>query len=792
MLFTSADATAQTYRGVERRVEPTSGGKQFFYNYSSIRITGGQYDTVVAISGGKQKFFDGSLLFIDQKASIVGGEQEFYNQSYMNLGFPSGSDTSSIEGGSQSFFDNARLELQGTIVGGTQRFYDQSSLRFDYYASSDVSAGLREFYGDSRASILSGGISGGVQYFFDRSKLVVDFLGRLTGGAFLAYDTATISLHGSSTREVDVQLNGNSKLLLGGTVLGRIGGVGTIQPNTLSDGDLTVDGTVLGDSIFAGVMSDGNGHTFHLTKSGAGSRLTLSGTNTYTGTTTVDGGSLIVNGSIASSSLTEVNGRLGGSGTVGNVSVRRGGVIAPGNSIDTLKVNGDLWFNRGGGTYDVEIDPNSNTSDLIVVSGTAFLNSGKVRHVGFPGPYALSSTYTILTAGAISGTFTFLEENFAFLDAKLAYSATDVTMTLERNAVLFAAIGQSDNQDAAGSAAERLGAGHAIHDALLGLDAAQAQRAFDALSGDVHASAQTALIEDSRFVRNAAMDRVRAAFDGDAGLDFSAKFAGWGQAFGSWGDSDGAGASVSRTTGGVLTGIDGVLFDTWRAGFLTGYSRTSFNARERGASGDSDSAHVGLYGGTQWAALGLRGGAAYSWNDIETKRHVVFPAVNETVTSEYDSGTAQVFGEVGYRFGGPVSFEPFAGLAHVSLDTERHRETGGAAALSGRGVDTDVTFSTLGVRGAFDFALGTLNARAHGLIGWRHAYGNTTPIAFNAFAGGAAFAIAGVPIAEDTALIEAGLDMAVADETEFTLLYAGQIANDAQDHGVKASLNVRF
>jgi uncharacterized protein with beta-barrel porin domain len=103
-----------------------------------------------------------------------------------------------------------------------------------------------------------------------------------------------------------------------------------------------------------------------------------------------------------------------------------------------------------------------------------------------------------------------------------------------------------------------------------------------------------------------------------------------------------------------------------------------------------------------------------------------------------------------------------------------------------------VTFSTLGVRGAFDFAFGTLNVRAHGLLGWRHAYGDTTPIAFNAFGGGGAFAIAGVPIAEDMALIEAGFDLAVAEEADLTLLYAGQVADDAQDHGIKATLNVRF
>ena len=49
---------------------------------------------------------------------------------------------------------------------------------------------------------------------------------------------------------------------------------------------------------------------------------------------TVNGGTLSVNGSIASSSLTTVNagGTLGGNGTVGNTTIN-GGTLAPGNSI---------------------------------------------------------------------------------------------------------------------------------------------------------------------------------------------------------------------------------------------------------------------------------------------------------------------------------------------------------------------------------------------------------------------------------------------------------------------------
>ena len=39
--------------------------------------------------------------------------------------------------------------------------------------------------------------------------------------------------------------------------------------------------------------------------------------------------------------------------------------------------------------------------------------------------------------------------------------------------------------------------------------------------------------------------------------------------------------------------------------------------------------------------------------------------------ADYDAGTAQVFGELGYGFGATgFDFEPFVGLSHVSLHTD--------------------------------------------------------------------------------------------------------------------------
>ncbi|RYD67858.1 MAG: PEP-CTERM sorting domain-containing protein, partial [Verrucomicrobiaceae bacterium] len=113
-------------------------------------------------------------------------------------------------------------------------------------------------------------------------------------------------------------------------------------------GDLTFTGDVtLGADLavsinnsttrFTNAIGDG-GIGRGLTKAGPGT-LILDGTNSYTGNTTVDAGSLIVNGSISGSNVLVNSGAtLGGSGTVGSVDLL-GGTVAPGNGPGTLSTN---------------------------------------------------------------------------------------------------------------------------------------------------------------------------------------------------------------------------------------------------------------------------------------------------------------------------------------------------------------------------------------------------------------------------------------------------------------------
>jgi outer membrane autotransporter protein len=189
----------------------------------------------------------------------------------------------------------------------------------------------------------------------------------------------------------------------------------------------------------------------------------------------------------------------------------------------------------------------------------------------------------------------------------------------------------------------------------------------------------------------------------------------------------------------------------------------------------------------------LRAGTAYTWHDVSTRRSVAFPGFTDSLKDGKHASTAQVFGELGYGVqAGAVRLEPFVNLAYVHVSSASVNEKGGTAALQGKSGSAGTAFSTLGVHASTALDLGAARATARGTLGWRHAFGGATPDARLSFAGGDAFMVAGVPVAKNAPVFDAGLDFKIGKNTTLGVSYNGQFGSGVRDNGVRATLNVMF
>ncbi len=544
-----------------------------------------------------------------------------------------------------------------------------------------------------------------------------------------------------------------------------------------------------------------------LTKQGIGT-LVLTGNNTYAGPTLVNQGRLAVNGSVTSAVSVQNGGIVGGSGTVGSLTARQGGTVAPGNSIGTLNVAGNVSFEPGS-RYAVEVGPNGQ-SDRIQSSGSATIGGGEVAVTLENSANLLTQSevrsllgqqYTILSAQqGVSGQFDAVAPNYLFLGTGLSYQPTGVTLSVGRNGTSFASVAQTPNERAVAAAADALAAGNPVYESLLGSGTAgEARQAFRQLSGQIHADIASALVNDSRYLREALNGRLRQAEGLASSSAIKADEGGaWAQLLGAWdhasGDANATGYQAS--TYGVLVGLDSAAAaaDDWRLGVATGYTRTSLHGGY-GSKADSDNYHLAAYGDKQFGALALRGGAGYTWHRIDTKRSVNYGMQSDRDTAKYSARTEQLFAEAGYSVQGEwLNLEPFVNLAYVNFENNGIAESGGAAALRGDKQHTDATVSTLGLRADTEWQVSpgtTVALRSE--LGWQHQYGGLergTGLRFNG--GNAPFVVDSVPVSRDGMVLKAGAEVAVNENATLSLGYGGLLSQHHQDNSVNAGFTWRF
>ncbi|MCB8822261.1 autotransporter domain-containing protein, partial [Microvirga rosea] len=372
--------------------------------------------------------------------------------------------------------------------------------------------------------------------------------------------------------------------------------------------------------------------------------------------TTLMSGALRVDGRINAQNVIVQGGLLGGSGTVAaNWVVNAAGTVAPGQAsgLGTLTIAGN-YMQQANGTLAIRVAAGS--SDRLAVQGLAYLG-GTLAISGSPASIDLTGNYTVVEAtDGISGRFSRVDSNFLFLDPNLTYRSDLINVTFVRNARPFDGIAADATDDAVADAISALAPSNPIYRAILGSTSAQdARSAFDALSGEAHASAVSVAYEQERLVREALLTRLRQPLTGPAlpslaqgpyGAAFAAdrpgqtrapvavapvpvapRYALWGEGFGAWGHTraNGNAAALDTATGGFLLGADALVSDGIRLGLAGGYLSTSFDVDARLSSGTTESVFGALYGAGQWGNLSLRLGAVVAQHDSQVSRTISLP-----------------------------------------------------------------------------------------------------------------------------------------------------------------------
>jgi autotransporter-associated beta strand protein len=329
----------------------------------------------------------------------------------------------------------------GAITGSGSASILTSTTAFDFQSGSSTAvlagtAGVTKTTGGTvslgRASTYTGGttLTDGTLQIASASTGSV---GSITSSAI---GTGTLTLNGGtlSSGSVTSRTLLNAAIIGGNVILGDAANNGKL---TFSS-DVDLGGTARTLTTASAINFDGVVINGGINKAGAGT-LTLGGTSTYTGATTVEGGTLLIStgGSIAQSSLTTVTtgatltangtvgaltvnsgGTLNGAGTVGNTTIA--GTLTPGNSPGVLNVNGNLTMASGGNII-WELFANSATQASPAVFDQVLVSGG----LAFAGSNGITLNFgTALDGSTVSWSDSFWNSNQSFLIYDVAGSTT--------------------------------------------------------------------------------------------------------------------------------------------------------------------------------------------------------------------------------------------------------------------------------------------------------------------------------------------------------------------------------
>ena len=556
------------------------------------------------------------------------------------------------------------------------------------------------------------------------ARLSGRFNGTLTNTGLLQITGPLVGLTGLTT---------TGGLDLGGTAF-TLGSLTGSADAVLGNGAITVAGAT--NSTYAGAILETASPT-SLTKAGTGT-LTLTGLGCFSGPTTIQAGTLSLNGFWTSPVTVAAAGTLRGIGTIA-APITVAGALRPGNSPGTLTVLGPVVFNPGS-SLGLDIDgPGTGTgagsyarllaqgsTGTVAANGTLVpVLRGITGSAGNSFTPALGQRFGVLTAQAgLSGTFTGLAQPVAGLaagtrfDALYAATGLDLVVTPAAYGNLAGlGLAQTGNARAVGAtldvarpaAGTRPDAARArVYDPLYGASPATLPGSLASLSGQSYGDAVMTDLAARRLLADT-IDRHQRGLGGGA-TAFNAGNPGlgpnhtalevrggagaadrplavgegrvWAEALYGFGAraGDRAASGAGFDAGGLLLGIDRQVGADTQVGGAFSYLRAGGTSRGAGLGRFTTDSYGGtLYASARLGAVVLRGTAGVSYADGRIARTVALGSAVSQASGLSSGWNGGVSGFAGYALSTalPVEIVPEVGFSYDRLTRGRVAERGG-------------------------------------------------------------------------------------------------------------------
>jgi outer membrane autotransporter protein len=621
----------------------------------------------------------------------------------------------------------------------------------------------------------------------------------VSGGTLRAGSATGFSSDSAFTVNTVLDLNGFSN------TIASLSGSGTVTNNGSGAAVLTV-GRGNAETTFSGILTDGSS-ALGLTKIGPGT-LTLSGNNTYSGSTVLDAGTLVIAGPQA----------LG----IGDVIVNGGFLRADPQPIN---VKGN-YTQSAGGTLQLSIGGTATGQfDFLNVGGHATLG-GTLQVLSLNGfQPKIGDRFTVVTAaGGISGQFTSALNPFSVLSLDLIYQPNTVLLEFASN---FAAFARTPNQRAVANQLDRVAldpreaqlVSFLTREPLANLPGDLEKISPDALTAFYEISFSAATIQavnlENRFaeirsgstgfsssLRISNTPTIGEGTDAKAVLEPTKNVLQpspenkWGVWISGTGDfvnvsGDGNGQGYNFSTGGVAFGVDYRLTNSFALGIAGGYGH-SWTDLSGSGSVDVDSGKGGLYATYYQGGLHLGSYTGGGYNSYYARRDVLGRgAAGTTNGGEFDA----YFGG-GYDFHcRGLTFGPIASLQYTYVDVGGYTEKGSLAPLRIVPKSEDSYRTNLGVSASYTWNAGHIAITPSASASWQHEYlYSALPIDAQFASGvGSVFTVHGPTVGHDSALIDVGVNVRWTPVIRTYLGYSGQVGrSNFNSHALIGSVQVDF